>query len=384
MPSIAVTAPEAGARVQGTVEVRVEVRGGSQVSGVTVAVGDPAFGTRAAEPSGRREYVFRWDTTRKLSDPNSRAAGDALFWISASAVVDGVQLTATPLPVITANDTASAAVQTAGGWRDELAWAADYSGSTRQWRDSNQAVIGGEYASVHHDPVLGAARRAVRVSVPNSAKDDDDQPTSTTVRFQSSSVHSIREGDEFCVGFAFLPPADFPSVYPRDDVTNPRGDEATGYIAIFQIYGPPYEQGSPFVLHAERRSVDDPVDEFTVRGNELNPGDPVPFLSLPYRRGGWTDVVFRIRASASIEKGWVETYVNQGESTNVRPLPLVTGQLRLPRVLLRADSEPFRTDMQIYRVNDRFDRVTMWHTGHRIARTVEDADPRSYRNGPLP
>jgi hypothetical protein len=202
------------------------------------------------------------------------------------------------------------------------------------------------------------------------------------VRFQSSSVQNIREGDEFCVGFAFLPPADFPSVYPRDDLTDPRG-RATSYIAIFQFYGPPYERGSPFVLHADRRTVDEPVDEFTLRGNELNPGDPVPFLSLPYRRGQWTDVVFRIRASTSIDSGWVETYVNQGESTRVRGL-LINGRLRVPRVLLRPNSQEFRTDMQIYRVNNRFDRVTMWHTGHKIARTVEEADPLSYRNGALP
>ena len=80
------------------------------------------------------------------------------------------------------------------------------------------------------------------------------------------------------------------------------------------------------------------------------------------------------------KRGWLETYVNQGESTRVRPL-LVNGLQRVPRVLLREDSEPHRTDMQIYRVNDRFDRVTLWHTGHKIARTVEDADPRSYRTG---
>jgi hypothetical protein len=64
----------------------------------------------------------------------------------------------------------------------------------------------------------------------------------------------------------------------------------------------------------------------------------------------------------------------------VRPL-LINSRLRVPRVLLRADSEPHRTDMQIYRVNDRYDRVTLLHTGHKITQTVEEADPRSYREG---
>jgi hypothetical protein len=379
MASIAVTAPADGGRVRGKVDVRVRVSGGEKVRNVVIVIGDPAVGSRRAERLRGGEYGYRWDTTRKLADKSVAAPGDAIFWISATAVVDGVRVEAPAVAVTTAN--AEAAQQRdAGGWRPELAWAADYAGTKREWLESHGAVVGGDYAELREDPVLGWARRAVQVSVPNSAKDDDDQPTSRTVRFQSSSPQNIREGDEFCVGFAFFPPEDFPSVHPSDDVTNPRGSEATGYIAIFQFYGPPYEQGSPFVLQARRRSPDDPVDEFTLSGNELNPGDTAPHLSLPYRRGAWTDVVFRIRASSSIERGWLETYVNQGESTGVRPLP-VNGLLRVPRVLLRKNSEPHRTDMQIYRVNDRFERVTLWHTGHTVARTVEEADPRSYRDG---
>ncbi|MBB3676981.1 Ig-like domain-containing protein [Modestobacter versicolor] len=383
MASIAVTSPSDGDRVSGTVDVTVRVSGGSEVGEVTVVIGLPEAGTRTATRVRDREYRVRWDTTRKLVDPDVAAPSDALFWITARAEVDGVQVDAPHVAVTTANRSSAAGSRAAaGGWRPELAWAADYSGSTERWRESHAVVVGSAYAEVQDDPVLGAARRVVAVSVPNSAKRDEDQPTDTTVRFQSSSPRTVVEGDEFCVGFAFLPPPDFPTVFPDDDPTNP-GDRATGYIALFQFYGPPYEQGSPFVLHANRRTVDDPVDEFAVRGNELNPGDPVAFLALPYRRGRWTDVVFRVRASSSIEEGWVETYVNQGESTAVRPVQLTTGTVRLPRVLLRPDSEPFRTDLQLYRVNDRFDRVSVLFTGHRIAETVEEADPRSYRDGVL-
>jgi hypothetical protein len=140
-------------------------------------------------------------------------------------------------------------------------------------------------------------------------------------------------------------------------------------------------KGSPLVLHAHRRTLADPVDEFNIRGNSLNPGDPADQLAIPYRRGRWTDIVFRIHASSSIERGWMEAYVNQGGSTAVQPVT-VNGLTRLPRVLLRPDSQAFRTDMQIYRVVDRIPTVTLWHTGHKIAETVDQADPRSYRNGP--
>jgi hypothetical protein len=378
MASIAVTTPVDGTRVQGKVDVRVQVTGGNEVGDVVVVIGDPTAGTKKAERTRRGDFRYRWDTTRQLAE-RTDAPSDAVFWITARAVVDGVEVQAPYVVVTTANNPVAGA-QGAGGWRPELAWAAHYVGTKREWLESHEAVVGGDYAELRDDPVLGRERRVMEVSVPNSAKDDEDQPTSSTVRFQSSSAQNIREGDEFCVGFAFFPPEDFPTVYPEDDVTNPRGPEATGYIAIFQFYGPPYEQGAPFLLQARRRTPEDPVDEFLLRGNELNPGDPATHLSLPYRRGRWTDVVFRIRASSSIEDGWVETYVNQGESTAVRPL-LINGRLRVPRVLLRPNSEPHRTDMQIYRVNDRYERVTLWHTGHKITRTVEEADPRSYREG---
>lgn len=380
MASITVTAPSADARVTGKVDVRVRVDGGTDVSAVNVVIGYALEGTREAKHAGGLDYVYTWNTERRLDDPGKKAVGDAMYWISASAVVDGVRVDAPHVPVIT-NNVSGPAKRREGGWRPELAWQADYSGSLELWQDSHSAIIGADYASLQDDPVLGPARRAVHVSVPNSAKDDADQPTDTTVRFQSSSVQNIGEGDEFCVGFAFLPPPDFPSVFPDGDVTNP-ATRPTSYIAIFQFYGPPYEHGAPLVLHTSRRTPDDPLDEFTVKGNSLNPGDAVPLLSLPYNRGRWTDVVFRIRASASIERGWVEMYVNQGESAAVRPLP-VFGRLRIPRVLLRGNSEPFRTDMQIYRVKNRFEQVSMWHTGHKIAATVEEADPRSYRNGGL-
>jgi hypothetical protein len=381
--SVNIIAPTDDARVSGRVVVRARVSGGTSVSNVRIVIGPPEYGTRPTTGAGNREYTYAWDTTRKLVDGVTATPSDSIFWITAYAIVDGVQLKAPYIAVFTANRPVSA-LRSASGWRPELAWAANYSGSLATWKASQFATIGSAYATVGDDPVLGAARRVLKVSVPESAKYDADQPTSSTVRFQSSSPRVLRDGDEFCVGFAFLPSADFPTVYPPDDPANPAGPAGTSYIALFQFYGPPYTRGSPFLLQANRNTPADPLDEFVVKANELNAGDPWPFLSLPYRRGRWTDVVFRIRLSSSIEEGWIETYVNQGASTTVQPQPFVNGRLRVPRVLLRADSEAARTDMQIYRVVNRFERVTVWHTGHRIAATVAEADPRSYRFGAKP
>lgn len=378
--TVQIVSPSNSDQVSGTVDVRVRVAGGVSVSDVSVIIGPPEIGTRVATTVGGRDFVFQWDTTTRMSDATRATPSDALFWISAKATVDGVEVDAPFVTVTTENHNFSAAARPSG-WRPQLAWAANYSGTLEQWRSSNYAMIGGSYATLQNDPILGSQRKAIKVSVPESAKNDADQATATTVRFQSSSVRNIVEGDEFCLGFAILPPADFPRVYPPKDPTNPRGPDGTSYIALFQFYGPPYIQGSPFLLQANRSTLQDPLDEFVIRGNELNPGDPTDYVAIPYRRGKWTDLVFRMHVSADINKGWVEAYVNQGESTSVRPLKFANGMHRVPRVLLRPESGEFRTDMQIYRVIERFDRVTVWHTGHKITQTVSEADPRSYRNG---
>lgn len=394
MASVSIVSPGPRERVSGTVDVVVAVvADGGRVGAVQVVIGPASYGTRTAQARGEGRYAWSWRTDRKLVDPDVAAPGDAVFWLRASAEVDGAVVQAPAVAVVTANGRGtgrSAAEGSAaegststprrGGWRPGLAWAADYSGSLERWRASHSAVVGDQRSRLVDDPVLGAARRVLRVDVPDSLGGGEDQPTRGTVRFQSSSPRTIGEGDELCVGFAVMLPEDFPTVYPQDDPGNPSG-RATGYVALFQVYGPPYVQGSPLVLHADRRTPDDPLDELTIKGNELNPGDPDALLALPYRRGVWTDVVLRLRASSRIEDGWVETWVNQGGSAGVRPLTLDGVGVRVPRVLLREDSQAFRTDLQVYRVRGRIEHVGLWFAGHRVAATVAQADPGSYARG---
>lgn len=378
MATISIVAPASNARVKGTVEVRARVTGGTSVSDVVIEIGMPEYGTFEAGRRADGDWSCFWDTTKKLLDRTTPTPCNQYFWITARATVDGERISATYVPVYTAN-VADPALPT-GGWRSALAWSANYGGTFSQWKSSCSATIGTAYASLVNDPT-GRSRKVIRASVPNSAVGDPDQPNSTTVRFQAAGRRNIVEGDEFCVGWSFMPSDDFPTVYPAKDPANPDGPAATGYIALFQFYGPPYTQGAPLILHANRLTSSEPLDEFVIRGNELNVGDPWPLLAIPYQRGRWTDVVLRIKASQSVNRGWMELYVNQGATTTVQPKPFVNGLVRVPRVLLRSDSEEFRTDMQIYRVANRIDNVTVWHTGHKVAKTVAEADPKSYRSG---
>ena len=101
--------------------------------------------------------------------------------------------------------------------------------------------------------------------------------------------------------------------------------------------------------------------------------------------------------SADHRRGWIEVYLNQGEHTQVQPVPLFGGKTRLPRVtawphrsepavpaayddgrLITGGSARHRSDMQIYRSAGAYDEVTLLHTGHPVGPTVEWVDPRSY------
>ena len=66
----------------------------------------------------------------------------------------------------------------------------------------------------------------------------------------------------------------------------------------------------------------------------MNEGEPVPILSFPYNRNRWTDIVMRVKASRSIQRGWIEFYLNQGASTTVKPVAYINGLTRIPRVTL--------------------------------------------------
>lgn len=374
MASIAVTAPSSGGTVAGgAVSLRAKITGGTTISNVRFEIGAAQYGTVAAKRISAGVYGYTWDSRKSFVDGSTRPV-DGCYWITAKATVDGKALVARYVRVVTRNKPITG-LRT-GGWRADLAWAADYSGTLTQWKKTHSGTVGTAHASLQTDPIK-SGRRAIRASVPDSAVNDADQPTSNTVRFQSAAKRNIIEGDEFCVGFAVLPPADFPTTYGYGDPTNPTGLQ-TGWINIFQFFGPPYDATPSLILQANRRTADDPLDEFFLARNDLNEGEPLPLFSFPYNRGKWTDIVMRIKASRSIERGWIEFYVNQGAHTSVQPVSYINGLTRIPRVTLTAKSEAFRTDMQIYRVVKRLATVSLWHTGHKVARTVAEADPRSY------
>ena len=250
MATITIVSPTTATTVKGAqVALRAQVDGGTTISNVRFEIGYAKYGTVPAVRVRARYYGYTWDSRRSLMDGATRPA-DSCYWITARAVVDGKEISAPYVRVVTANKPVSGLPE--GGWRSALAWSARYDSTFAAWEKSHSATIGSRYASLMTDP-MRPKRRAIRASIPDSARSDSDQPTDTTVRFQSAGKRNIVEGDEFCVGFAILPPTDFPTTYGEKDPTNPQGRE-TGWINIFQFYGPPYNTIAPIILQANRRT----------------------------------------------------------------------------------------------------------------------------------
>ncbi|MFH8253125.1 hypothetical protein ACH3VR_22345 [Microbacterium sp. B2969] len=397
-----------GASYKGTVALTAQFDPGVTPSSVTMTLGRY---TRTLTRVGTTALwsAPAWDTTKRLADLTLDSPSNYCAWVRVQAVIGGVVQSTQPFQVYTANYSYGALADR--GWVDSSAWAADYT-SWDAWLASFTAtVFGVKYASLVTDPVR-AARKAIKVTVPDSARFDLDQPTNSP-RFQAqqptlNSGCGFYEGQEFYVGFSIYVPKTNSSAagsggFPSVSLSNP--GETNKHISIFQMYGPqatnptqyPTGRGAITIIDANRTSSTDAKDRFHIDANQLNGGDPGYLVDFGYNRGAWTDIVLGFRMSADIRKGWIEAYLNQGGYKSVQPVTLFGGLTRLPRVtawpetsnpavpdsydtgvLVTGGSKRHRTDMQIYRSPTAYQEVTLLHTAHKVGPSPEAVDPRSY------
>lgn len=296
-----------------------------------------------------------------------------------------------------------------GGWRSALAWSASYA-SFAAYDGSYEIVRGYQVngttplGTIMADPT-GRARNVIYADVPNDISRLD-QPTSNT-RWQSQGLRAgtaaIVEGDEFCVGMSYMLPAlteagstaaGFPEMYGNNDPEDPGGllSNGRGFINLFQLHGPDNPDGtntygihgSPHAFGTRRRMPGEDKGNVVwtrkrvMQTQDLYPGAPDVGLSVPQVAMQWVDVVWRIRCSQSIEKGWIETYVNTGGSTTVQPY-LVQGKHRIPhQTRVNFTHQGARTDVQSYRRLGPIPRASTYFTAHKVTQTVAQADPLSY------
>ena len=352
-----------------------------------------------------------WDTMRKLANPSATSPNNFLVWAQVKATY-GTRVDSTSLfPVYTGNYRYGDLPDR--GWDPALAWSADYSSMTAWLGSLTAGIPGKSYASLVNDPVRGASRKAIKVTLPDSARFESDQPTSSP-RFQAQQPtalpwRGISEGHAFYTGFAvYVPPRQlerewlgrFPDCSLSDAQTREssilRSSRCTGRRPISPTTIPLVvgrSRSSTRTGACLHRSVRTGSTSRRISSTAATPAFVVDF---PYNRGAWTDIVMGLKMSADIRRGWIEIYLNQGGSSTVQPVKLFGGKTRLPRVtawpttstpavpatfdgtLVQGGSYSHRTDMQIYRSPTAYEEVTLLHTAHRVGSTVASVDPRSY------
>lgn len=416
--TISISSLTHGQDVTGTVPLKLNINATGTVSRAWFQLG--TIERDAARVGTTTEWAAaEWDTTKKLRD-GTGSPSNYRCWIKGFVTVDGTTYSTDLIYVETANY--SYGTLPAGGWRSNLAWGATYT-TKEAWLDSypkksdgktpptyTPLVYGSAYADVVDDPTLGPARKVMKVSLPDTARLDAEQPTNSP-RFQAQSPSTFYEGDEFYVGFSIYVPTSSSSAvgangFPVVNVSSTE-EPTSQHIAIFQMYGPqattpdyPDGRGAITIIDTNRRTSSDPGAMFHIESNQLNGGDPGFLVEFPYNRGAWTDIVLGFHMSADIKRGWIEVYLNQGQYTSVQPVQLFGGTYRLPRVSAwpaspspalptaydkqgnvvqsTGGSKRHRTDMQIYRSPTAYPSVTLYHTGHKIGPTAASVDPKSY------
>ena len=115
MATITIVSPATATTVKGAqVALRAQVDGGATISNVRFEIGYAKYGTVPAVRVRARYYGYTWDSRRSLMDGATRPA-DSCYWITARAVVDGKEISAPYVRVVTANKQVSGLLRRAGG-----------------------------------------------------------------------------------------------------------------------------------------------------------------------------------------------------------------------------------------------------------------------------
>jgi hypothetical protein len=220
--------------------------------------------------------------------------------------------------------------------------------------DAYAATIHPEHAYIEDDPILGPARKVVRMTVP----DTDTGPTENPrVQLQSPSI--LAEGDDAWIGWSTLFPADWPDL------------PAGGWAVFASVYGPPYTTNGPNALSVGGSGTTSPNFRY---GTNYD----MPF---PLIRGAWMDFCLHLVMSSLPGGGLAELYtcISEAEGWQLRH------SWSLATLAAGAnDGGPNEAHINLYRLAGMFDSMTLYHADHRIGTTFSAAAPGSYPAAALP
>lgn len=205
------------------------------------------------------------------------------------------------------------------------------------------------------DPILGAARTVIRLSV----LDTDTGPTENP-RAQLETRYFLGEGDETWHGFALYLPNDWPTL-PAD-----------GWVTFGSIFGPPFTDSGPL-----RFTLDGGDGKLGWR-RDADHGKDTPW-SMPLLRGQWIDLAMHVKMSADPTVGFVEIWRNVGDGWQQQPL----GAARVGRLFMSTfgtanGGGDNNARISLYRKVGMFSTMTCHFGGHRVGGSLTAVDPRSY------
>jgi hypothetical protein len=254
-------------------------------------------------------------------------------------------------------------------------WSGDFSqGLSRYARVS---VDPADSAEVVDDPILGARRKALKLTVLNSSADPA-QPGSPKHRAQAESPTIIGLDADVYIGLSILIPKDFPRMHNPGDVGN---GAVARQAALHSIYGKPYSGSSPQqigitgsepdqALRLLRNSTYDYDIPWQIQTERDTPQDLT---------GRWIDFVIHTKMSTSSSVGFREQWVNTGSGFVKQTFADGSTRLMMQTVDGSNGAGPNYSKLQLYYNDDAWPEATVYFADHRIGTTFDAVAPRSYR-----
>jgi len=172
------------------------------------------------------------------------------------------------------------------------------SGGVTAYAADGGSIQNPQCITVVSDPVLGAVRKVIKVTVNETDTFNTPNPRSQLETGKKLAVGA--NGAEFYAGFSFLLPAGFPAQWRNDK-----------WITLAEVYGPPYDGSSPSGLGHSYLANNTTLRTLAIEQENLLLGNPT--------RGAWVDIVTHTKLSTDPAVGFVQHSYNLGQGWVYRP-----------------------------------------------------------------
>jgi Polysaccharide lyase len=222
-------------------------------------------------------------------------------------------------------------------------------------------VVHGERMSIIDDPVLGAQRKVIRMTI----QDGDTGPTENP-RGQLETPKFWDTNEEYYVGFSAMFGTDWDWRMC-----------STCWVTFHQIYGPPFDGQGPLNMNIK---TDNPAGEPRLTWERTSAfGYDHPFEAKLIQMK-WYDFVWHVKLSPDPKVGFVEVFMNTGTGWQQM---MLKGQQRLYMATKigsnGSTSEGNSSNIQLYRQKGTAGVATMYFAEHQIGTTFGSVAPHSYQ-----